>query len=97
MPILTETIFGISILPRTKQNLQEWARLKPKIPCYILDETDSESAAELQISLRRRGWQLETVDALIVATALRYDLILLTTDKVFEAVPDLQYENWQVE
>ncbi len=58
------------------------------------DETDAELTAEHQISLRRHGWQLETVDALIAAVALRYDLFLLTADKDFRAVPKLQSENW---
>ena len=57
-------------------------------------ETDAEFAAQLQISLRKRGWQLETVDALIATIALRYDLTLLTTDRDFEAIPDLQQANW---
>ena len=75
----------------------EWERLKPLLPCYMPDETDAELAAELQVSLRRRGWQLETVDALIAAVALRYDLTLLTADKDFQTVPKLQHENWLAE
>lgn len=94
VPVITETIFGIGILPRKKQNLTEWTRLKPLLPCYIPDETDAEFAATLQISLRGRGWQLETVDALIASIALRNELILLTTDKDFRGVPNLQRENW---
>lgn len=96
VPVITETLFGIGILPRAKQNLQEWERLKPRLPCYVPDETDAQSAAELQISLRRRGWQLETVDALIASLALRYDLTLLTSDGDFDAVPKLRRENWLV-
>ncbi len=94
VPVLTETLFGIGILPRAVQNLAEWARLRPLFPCYIPDETDAELAATLQISLRRQGWQLETVDALIATIALRYNLLLLTTDGDFQAVPNLQYDNW---
>jgi predicted nucleic acid-binding protein len=93
-PALTETLFGIGMLPRAAQNLAEWARLRPHFPCYQIDETDAELAAKLQISLRRRGWQLETVDALIAVIALRNDLILLTTDNDFNGVPELIRENW---
>ena len=82
------------MLRRATQNLAEWQRLRPFIPCFIPDETEAELAAELQISLRRRGWQLETVDALIAAIALRNDLILLTTDKDFQGVPSLKTDNW---
>lgn len=92
-PALAETLFGIGIL-RAEQNLAEWARLRPFLPCYPVDETDAELAAKLQVSLRRRGWQLETVDALIAVVALRNDLILLTTDRDFEGVPELACGNW---
>ncbi|MCA9997179.1 MAG: type II toxin-antitoxin system VapC family toxin [Anaerolineales bacterium] len=94
VPAITETLFGIGMLPRANQNLAEWERLKPVLPCYIPIETDAELAAELQRSLRRRGWQLETVDALIAVIALRYDLILLTTDKDFRGVPNLKHTSW---
>ncbi|MBX3055822.1 MAG: type II toxin-antitoxin system VapC family toxin [Anaerolineae bacterium] len=94
VPGITETLFGIALLPRAKQNLAEWERLKPLLTCYIPDETDAEFAAQLQIALRSRGRQLETVDALVAAIALRHDLILLTTDKDFQPIPQLQLENW---
>ena len=93
VPILTETIFGFSLLSRATENLAEWSRLRDTIPCFIPDEADAYLAAELQVSLRRRGRQLGTVDALIAATALHHDLHLLTTDKDFDAVPDLQRDN----
>lgn len=94
VPVLTETLFGIGILPRAVLNLGEWRRLRPAVPCYVPDETDAESAADLQLALRRRGRQLETVDSLIAAVALRHSLILLTTDMDFQAVPGLPQENW---
>jgi predicted nucleic acid-binding protein len=94
--ILAEMLFGIGILPRAQQNLAEWVRLKSNFTCYLPDETDAERAAELQISLRRQGWQLETVDAFIAVTALRYNLTLLTTDNDFQAVPELLKENWKI-
>jgi len=96
VPVVTETLFGIALLPRANQNLAEWRRLKPLLSCYIPDETDAEFAAELQVSLRRRGWQFETVDALIASVTLRYDLILLTTDHDFQAVPHLSQANWLI-
>jgi predicted nucleic acid-binding protein len=48
----------------------------------------------LQLSLRRRGRQLETVDALIATIAFHYDLTLLTSDNDFQAVSELKLENW---
>ena len=94
VPVLTETLFGISLLPRALRNRTEWARLQPLLPCYIPDEADGAAAATLQVALRRQGRQLATVDATIAAVALRYDLVLLTTDGDFLAVPGLPVENW---
>jgi predicted nucleic acid-binding protein len=94
VPALTETLFGISLLPRAKQNRSEWERLKPAFNYHAIDRSDAEEAAELQISLRRQGRQLETVDALIASVALRNDLVLLTTDKDFSVIPQLKQENW---
>jgi len=48
------------------------------------------------LSLRKQGWQLAMLDAFIAVVALRYDLILLTIDKDFRAVPKLRYENWRI-
>ena len=94
VPVLTKTLFGISLLPRALQNRTEWARLQPLLPCYIPDEADGAAAATLQLALRRQGQQLATVDATIAAVALRYELVLLTTDRDFLAIPTLPVENW---
>lgn len=58
------------------------------------DRADAERVAHLQIQLRRQGWQLGTVDALIAAVALRHGLILLTTDKDSSVIPALNQQNW---
>jgi tRNA(fMet)-specific endonuclease VapC len=94
VPAVTETLFGIGMLRRAEQNRTEWQRLRYFLPCYVPDENDAVVAAELQVSLRKRGWQLETVDAFIATLAIRYDFVLLTTDRDFRAVPNLQHENW---
>lgn len=94
LPIITETVAGFSILPRAAQSWTEWQTIRPSLTLLPLDETDALDAAALQVALRRRGWQLATVDALIATTALRYDLTLLTTDGDFAAVPTLRTVTW---
>lgn len=94
VPALAEFLFGIGMAPRAKQNMEEWQRLKPDFDYHDATVPDAEQAADLQVALRRRGWQLGTVDALIVTVALRNNLVLLTTDRDFAAVPGLATENW---
>lgn len=94
LPSVTEFLFGIGLLPRAEQNLSEWEHLQELLTIYNLGMDDAQFAAELQISLRKKGWQLDTVDALIAATAIQHNLVLLTTDKDFRAIPQLPQENW---
>jgi tRNA(fMet)-specific endonuclease VapC len=95
VPVITESVFGISLLPRAAANRQEWQKLRQEVTCFALDEIDALAAAELQLDLRKKGIQLKTVDALIATVALRYDLILLTSDQDFLAIPKLRHENWR--
>jgi predicted nucleic acid-binding protein len=44
--------------------------------------------------LRAKGRVLSQVDMTLAALARRMQLVLLTTDRDFEALPDVQVENW---
>lgn len=92
--IIAEMVFGFSILPRAQQNRTAWQSIRPALRVIFVDEKDGLDAAGLQVALRRRGRQLQTVDAFIAACALRYDLTLLTTDGDFAHLPGLWTENW---
>jgi len=94
VPVIVETKFGIGILPKVKSNLNEWQRLRTRLSIYTLDANDAELAVDLQLALRRIGWQLASFDALIATIALKYDLVLLTSDRDFHAVEGLRSENW---
>ncbi|MDM8520211.1 type II toxin-antitoxin system VapC family toxin [Anaerolineales bacterium HSG6] len=94
-PALSEFLFGIISLPRAKRNRAEWEHLKTRFNYYSIDRFDAEHAAELRLMLRKQGWQLAALDALIAVVALRYELVLLTTDKDFDAIPNLKTENWR--
>lgn len=94
LPVITETVFGFSILPRAVRNRLEWQAVRPSLALLDLDEVHATDAADLQVQLRRGGRQLTIVDALIAAVALRHDLVVLTTDNDFRYVPQLRLENW---
>ncbi len=94
LPALSEFLFGINLLPRAADNRAEWNKLKSSFNYYPLDHLDAQQAAILRLSLRKEGRQLALFDALIAVVALRYHLILLTTDKDFQPIPNLRLENW---
>ena len=91
--IIAEMVFGFSVLPRAQQNHIAWQSIRPALRVVFVDEKDGIDAASLQVALRRRGRQLQTVDAFIAACALRYDLTLLTTDGDFSHPASLRVEN----
>jgi tRNA(fMet)-specific endonuclease VapC len=49
---------------------------------------------EIHIRLRRQRRILSKVDLTVAAICLQLNLTLLTTDRDFEALPDLRIENW---
>jgi tRNA(fMet)-specific endonuclease VapC len=94
-PALTEFLFGIGTLPRARQNQNAWQAIADSFTYYNVERQDAEEAAELRLNLRRTGHQLAAVDALIAVLALRNDLILLTNDGDFAAIPGIKLENWR--
>jgi len=95
VPALSEFLYGISVLPRARQNLKEWKRLKKDFNFYNINKLDAEQSAKLRVTMRKRGWQLGIIDSFIAVIALRNNLHLLTTDGDFKAIPNLKIENWR--
>jgi predicted nucleic acid-binding protein len=58
------------------------------------DERDAAHSALLRTELRQIGRQLNAIDGLIAAMALRSNMLLLTTDGDFDVAPSWQRENW---
>lgn len=94
LPVITETVFGFSILPQAARNRLEWQAVRPSLALLDLDESHALDAADLQVQLRRSGRQLTIVDALIAVAAVRHQLAVLTTDADFAAIPFVRLENW---
>ena len=87
-------LYGIQMIPRSRQNVADWQKFSVMFDYYAIERVDAEQAASLQVSLRQQGWQLATVDALVAAIALRYALVLLTVDHDFDKIAGLNHENW---
>lgn len=65
-------------------------------PIYAIGDI-LKTYARIRAALERSGSRLDSMDLLIAATALEYDLILVTGNvKHFSRIPGLQLENWIV-
>ena len=54
-----------------------------KLPLIVPDLTDHIEAATIQLTCRRKGIQVGTIDALLAQLAIAHDLELLTSDRDF--------------
>jgi len=66
--------------PKARDAIIERIKVLPRI---IPDLEDYIEAAEIRNACRRKGVQIETVDALISRLCIRYDFLLLSTDQDF--------------
>ena len=53
------------------------------LPFITPTRTDHIEAAELRNTCRRRGIQVETIDALLARLCIRHELVMLSTDRDF--------------
>jgi predicted nucleic acid-binding protein len=77
--VLQELLQGFSGPKSQAQIIERFAAL----PLIQPDREDHVSAAGLRNACRRAGVQIGTIDALLAQLCIRYDLVLLTTDKDF--------------
>jgi predicted nucleic acid-binding protein len=59
------------------------------LPLLVPDREDHVEAAELRNHCRRRGEQIDTIDALLARLCIRHDLTMLTTDDDFRRIARL--------
>jgi predicted nucleic acid-binding protein len=60
-----------------------------------LDADCAEEFGRLRVALRRQGLNVDNIDLLIAATALVYDLTLVTHNtRHFQNIPNLRLDDW---
>jgi len=77
--ILQEILQGFSGPEARKQILDRFTPL----PLIVPQREDHTAAADLR-NCRRRGLQIGTIDALLARLCIRYELVMLSTDRDFE-------------
>jgi tRNA(fMet)-specific endonuclease VapC len=94
---LMELCYGLLINPQRAQ------RVEPAIASFLAAVTilpfgtaEAEQAAQVRAILKTRGQPIGAYDVLIAATALQYNLLMITANqREFDRVPGLQTENWR--
>jgi tRNA(fMet)-specific endonuclease VapC len=94
VPVLCELETGLQRTRRREHNRRILITLLRQIRIWPLEPPLALVYAEIYHDLRARGRVLSQVDMMLAALSRSMDAILLTDDRDFEALPDLQIENW---
>ena len=80
--VLQELLQGFSGPKARSQILDRFSAL----PLIVPGRDNHIRAAELRNKCRRAGVQIQTIDALLAQLCIEHDLLMLTTDRDFEAI-----------
>jgi tRNA(fMet)-specific endonuclease VapC len=94
VPVLCELETGIAQTQWRERNRRILSTLLLRIRVWPLEASVAPLYAEIYLDLRSRGRVLSQVDMLLAALARSMKATLLTSDRDFEALPDLRVENW---
>lgn len=95
-PVLCELEVGIQQTPNPDDNRRRLAQLLRQVRLWPLETETTRLYGAVYLELRRQGRALSQVDIMLAALARQHKLIVLTTDRDFEALADLAVENWAV-
>jgi tRNA(fMet)-specific endonuclease VapC len=94
VPALCELEAGIEQTHAVDSYRRQLAQLLKKIRIWPIDHAVARIYGELYQELRRRGRVLSQVDIMLAALSKHMKLTLLTSDRDFEALPEVPTENW---
>jgi tRNA(fMet)-specific endonuclease VapC len=95
-PVLCELEAGIQQTRDPEENRRRLGHLLHQVRVWPLDAETCRLYGAAYVGLRRLGRALSQVDTILVALARQHKLAVLTSDRDFEALPDLRTENWLV-
>ena len=94
IPVLCELECGIQNTSHKESHRRRLAQVLRRVRLWPIEFKMASIYGELFQQLRRRGRILSQVDMLLCAMVLHLDVILLTSDRDFEALPEIRTENW---
>ena len=93
-PVLCELEAGIQQTGKLVENRRRLTQLLRHVRIWPLDAATARLFGEIFNELRKKGRALSQVDMMLAALSRQHSAIVLTTDRDFEALPDLQVGNW---
>jgi tRNA(fMet)-specific endonuclease VapC len=95
-PVLCELEAGLHQTLQPAASRRRLIKLLNEVRLWPIDPTIAEVFGAVHLELQRAGQALSQVDRMPAALAYHMGLILLTTDQDFQALPDIQTEDWLI-
>ena len=92
-PVLCELEVGIQQTAKPDDNHRRMTQLLRHVRLRPIDGDTARHYGAVYIELRSKGRVLSQVDMMLAAMARQHKLVVLTTDRDFEALPDWAVEN----
>lgn len=93
-PVVCELMAGMQTVVKRHEFRRALKKLLSLLRLWPVDLDVAQHYGEVYQELRGRGRVLSPVDMMLAATARHLKVVILTTDRDFEALPDLRTENW---
>lgn len=96
--VVAELDYGAKVSQKAKENIEKLYRLLDIVQIIPFDTDCAKIFGTIKSKLRGVGKPIGEVDALIAATAIAHDAILVTANKRhFENIEGLKLEVWPIE
>lgn len=93
-PVLCELAVGIEQTARPPKNWRALDERLQQVRIWPIDIHVARRYGVIFNDLRAKGRALSQVDMMVAALAQHMGLTILTTDRDFEALPDIPTDNW---
>jgi tRNA(fMet)-specific endonuclease VapC len=94
LPVLCEIEAGMRQVRHKAKYRRDLDHLLRQLRIWPVDLRTTRIYGDIYMELRRSGRVLSQVDIMVAALARQMKLVILTTDRDFEALPDIRTEDW---
>lgn len=94
LPVLCEIQAGIQHVDRKLRYRRNLNKLLKQLRLWPIDLETTRIYGDIFNEVRQRGRVLSQIDMIIAAIARQRKLRVVTTDRDFEALPDIRTEDW---
>lgn len=94
IPVICELEAGLHQTERFEENRKRLRVLLSRLTLWPLEVQTAQLFGEIHRELKAHGRKLSHVDMVVAALARQLDATVVTTDRDFEALPDIKTENW---